>query len=103
MYNKEMGFEVELKLLKKSLATFERVHCRGDDLNGTNFNPSQYSEHLVLFRDENIHILDQSDGIESKVAIDDLKVIINNIVLRIVEDKYELEELDLFLSPEDGE
>jgi hypothetical protein len=106
MYDKGLGFEVELKSLKKSLASFEKINCRGEDLAGTNFRPDMYSNDLILYRDEDdkfIHILDRSDGIESKVTIDDFKVIINNIVVRIVEETYELDELDRFLSLEDGE
>lgn len=106
LIDKDKLYDEKLKSFKKELASYEIVNCINEDLKDTEFDSSQYSEDLNLYRDKSdkfVYLLDNDDEVENKVSIDDLKVILHNLTIRIIEEQFERDELDKFLSLEDGE
>lgn len=103
---KEDEIKIRTKEIKRILYDNDVVPCIGKDLLGTKYDESLYSDDLFLLRDDDdkfIHIHDNEDGTDGKVSIEDLKIIIRNIATREINDKFELEELEKFLSMEDDE
>lgn len=103
-----MFYDTELleirRNIKKALANYDSYNCISSDLENSDFAPSQYSDDLYLFRsneDGLIYIHDSNDETDGKVAIDDLKIIVDNISRRELDEKHERSEIDHFLNSED--
>ncbi|WP_138754534.1 hypothetical protein [Paenibacillus sinopodophylli] len=105
MYNKEVAYNNLLISLKKTLSDFGTIYIVSSDLSESDYDPKIYSDNLHLYRDENdkfIYLYDRSDDVVNKVLIGSLKIILQNVVARLVEETHELNLLEEYLSTEDG-
>ncbi|MEK3767695.1 hypothetical protein MKY14_04020 [Paenibacillus sp. FSL R5-0887] len=95
-----------VKSLKQSLTSSEEVACIRLDLVGTGLKPERYSDDMFLYRDEDdkfIYIHDNEDETSGKLDLNSLKIILDNIAKRWIDEKYEREELEKFLNSEEVE
>ncbi|MEK3786942.1 MULTISPECIES: hypothetical protein [Paenibacillus] len=86
--------------IKRGLAGFQEFYCVNDDLVYTDsFN--SFSNDLYIYRNEEdrfVYLVDNEDGSEHRVTLENLKKIIENIARREINDKYELEELEKYFN-----
>jgi hypothetical protein len=106
MYFREWDIKNRVKELKNALINYERISCGKEDLENTDYTVELYSDDLYIFRSESdkfVYIHDNGDNTDGKLSVEDLKLILESIASREIDEKYELHELELFLSTEDDE
>lgn len=90
--------------LKKQLLDGDSVDVLNIDLVNSSLDASLYSDDLYIYRstdDKFVYIYDESDNTEVKLSVDDLKIILEGVANRRVDDEIELEELENYLYSED--
>lgn len=90
-----------LKELKQTLARYEKLIIENEDLTDTGLNQALFSEDLYLIRskkDRLVYIFDEDDTSETLLDMEDIQIIINNAVSRIMEHNQLVRELDNFFA-----
>lgn len=96
-------YKAAVKSIKQSLAKSERIQCISEDLVGSGLKPEHYSDDMYLYRDDDdkfIYLRDNDDDTSGKLELSVLKVIIDNLGKRWVDEDYERKALEDYLNAE---
>ncbi|MFB6800438.1 hypothetical protein ACFCVU_04340 [Peribacillus butanolivorans] len=100
-FNFETELDAEIRQMKYDLAAYHMIEIKNVDLEGTNFKREYYSDNLTLYRsheDTLMYLNDNQDGSTNNVELVDLKVILDKVAFRKINQKKQAIELERFLS-----
>jgi len=92
--------------LKRQIASFGGIDISKEDLRAAGFNIKAYSNDIYIYRsqtDKFVYLADRNDGIEGRISVTDLEIILESIAQREIKEANDLSELERFLIVEEVE